>query len=437
MDEPANDVTVRETAPEALANLPAVLQMCAAGQLRCSETTRRPNAATTRKVAEILVRGDFYPHDAIAAFAWPLLLQAGGLAELAGGRLQLTARGRAALTAPTPGTVRHLWRRWLSHAVLDEMNRIEEIKGQRSARALTAAKPRRQVVAQALASCPAGEWIAVDALFASMLRRPAQPTVARDPWKLYIAEPNYGSLGYDGFHGWSLLEGRYTLCVLFEYAGTLGLFDLAYTDPAGARDDYHDNWGADYLDQLSRYDGLRSLRMNALGAYALGLAETYEPPADVGPAGRVLKVLPNHDIVVTGELRPADRLVMDTYARQNSERVWSVGADSLLAAVDRGLGLAEFTQFLRERAHNELPSTVTTLLDDCASRATRVQDLGVARLVTCSDPPLAALIVNDRELRRLCFLVGDRHIAIPIEHELAFRKALRALGYVLPGTAAS
>ena len=28
----------------------------------------------------------------------------------------------------------------------------------------------------------------------------------------------YGSLGYAGFHGWTLLEGRYTLAVLFEYA---------------------------------------------------------------------------------------------------------------------------------------------------------------------------------------------------------------------------
>jgi hypothetical protein len=31
-----------------------------------------------------------------------------------------------------------------------------------------------------------------------------------------------------------LLEGRYTLAVLFEYAGTLGLIDLDYIHPAGA-----------------------------------------------------------------------------------------------------------------------------------------------------------------------------------------------------------
>jgi hypothetical protein len=82
-------------------------------------------------------------------------------------------------------------------------------------------------------------------------------------WHLYIAEPRYGSLGYLGFHDWPLLEGRYALCVLFEYAATLGLIDVTYTDPAGARDDFRGNWGADDLDYLSRYDGLTAIRRAA------------------------------------------------------------------------------------------------------------------------------------------------------------------------------
>ncbi len=171
--------------------------------------------------------------------------------------------------------------------------------------------------------------------------------------------------------------------------------------------------------------------MTALGAYAVGLTQTYEPPAEVSAAGPVLKVLPNLDIVVTGELRPADRLVLDAYARRGSERVWSLSPDSLLAAIDGGRGLEELTQFLHARASATLPLTVTTLLADSGARSTRIRDLGVVRLVACSDPPLAALIVKDRKLRRLCSLVGDSHLAVPVEHEPEFRKALRALGYVL------
>src|SRR4030088_492575 len=44
----------------------------------------------------------------------------------------------------------------------------------------------------------------------------------------------------------------------------------------------------DDLDALSRYDDLQSIRLNALGAYALGLTETYSPIAGDAEEARVL-----------------------------------------------------------------------------------------------------------------------------------------------------
>lgn len=426
--------TVRLTAAESQADILAALQLCAAGRLRCSEKTQRPSAATVGALTAALAAGDFYPDHAIAAYAWPLLLQAGGLAELAGGRLQLTGRGRAALTNDVPKTISLLWRRWLTSGVIDEMSRIEAIKGQRSTRALTAVKPRRKVIGEGLAACKPGEWVAVEELFARMRRRQPQPTVARDVWKLYLAEPQYGSLGYAGSHGWDLLEGRYLLCVLFEYAGTLGLFDLAYTDPAGAREDYRNNWGADDLDQLSRYDGLLAVRLNPLGANAFGLTPTYEPPAGPSAAGPELRVLPNLDVVVTGELRSVDQLLLDAYARRTADRVWSLSTASMLAALAAGRRPAELAQFLQGHSSNPLPATVTALIRDSSARSSRVRSLGVVHLVACSDPALTTLIAEDRVLRRLCSRVGELHLAVPVELEPDFRRGLQALGYVLSAT---
>jgi hypothetical protein len=423
--------TVRLTEGESQTNVHAVLQLCASGTLRCSEKTRRPSVATVTVVAQALSAGDFFLRDAIAAFAWPLLIHAGGLAEQAGNRLQLTARGRAAMSKPAAETVRQLWRRWVSHGLIDEMSRIEAIKGQRCANVLTAVKPRRQTVAAALATCPVGEWVTVGKLFAAMQRKDLSPTIARSErglWKLYLVEPEYGSLGDADFSAWPILEGRYTLCVLFEYAATLGLIDVAYSDPAGARDDFRGNCAAGDLDCLSRYDGLRAVRMNALGAYALGLAEAYQA---TGGTERTLRVLPNLDIVALGEIPVADRLVLDAYAERTSDRVWSLTATALLAALDTGRSLGEFSRFLGSRSHTDLPSTVTTLIDDVARRAGRLRDLGMAQLVECANPALATLIANDRKLRTLCRPVGDRHLAIPPEHGTAFRKGLRTLGYAL------
>jgi hypothetical protein len=102
---------VRLTEREALANVRAVLELCAAGELRCSDKTNRATAATIRTIDAHLMNGDFYADECIATVAWPLLVQAGGLAKLDGTRLQLSAKGRAALGKPAAEAIRQLWQR--------------------------------------------------------------------------------------------------------------------------------------------------------------------------------------------------------------------------------------------------------------------------------------------------------------------------------------
>jgi hypothetical protein len=439
LPEPGPDsdpLEVRMTERAAAADLAAMLRLCQAGKLRCSDKTKRPTAATTKLVAESLEGGEFYggAHGAIASFAWPLLLQAGGLAELAGPRLQLTTRGRAALAARPHETIRHLWRRWVKQAPLDEFNRVDQIKGQASRGALTAAGPRRQIVADALASCPVSHWVQADVLFRFMRATDLDPQVARDPWKLYLSDPQYGSLGYDGYHDWTLLQGRYVLCLLLEYAAPLGLVDVAHTDPAGARDDYYDNWGADSLEALSRYDGLRYVRLTGLGAYALGLDDDYRPatqPATAVAAGP-LRVLPNLEVVAVASLPVADAMVLETYAERTGDAVWTLRRDRYLAAIASGSSDDEIVRFLGARSHADLPATVTAFFQDAAANTRRLRDLGPARVIECQDPALAALIAADRRLGKLSWQCGERHLIVPAAAEAKFRRGLHDLGYALP-----
>ncbi len=290
-------ILVRCTAADALSNLVAVLELTADGQMRFSATTRRPLTATVRLVEDALVAGDYYDgadletadeagahqvggHQAgahgdgggpIAAFAWPMLLQAGGLARLAGTGLELTPRGEAVLARPSYQALGELWDRWRRSVSHDELSRIEAIRGQRKPGTLTPAARRRAAVADRLAAVDPGIWIDVDTLFAILQAQPAPLAVARSPlaqWRLYLVDAHHGSLG-PAWKAWNVLEGRYALCVLFEYAATLGVIDVAYTGPRSARDDYRELWGADHYDSLSRYDGLAAVRVNDLGAAIL------------------------------------------------------------------------------------------------------------------------------------------------------------------------
>jgi hypothetical protein len=269
----ADPVLMRGTAPDALSNLVAVLELAADGQLRCGAATRRPSATTTRLVEDALVAGDYYDAgEPIAAFAWPLLIHIGGLAQFAGTGLELTSRGRGVLAAPSYEALGALWARWLKSVSFDELTRIEAIKGQRKAATLTPPARRRAAVAAGLAALEPGAWTDVDDLLAILAGQQPPLVVTRNLmalWRLYLIDSYYGTLGHAGRQAWDVVEGRYALCVLFEYAATIGLIDVAYADPRGARDDFRGLWGGDRYACLSRYDGLVAVRVNELGAAIL------------------------------------------------------------------------------------------------------------------------------------------------------------------------
>ena len=126
-------------------------------------------------------------------------------------------------------------------------------------------------------------------------------------------------------------------------------------------------------------------------------------------------------------------MVLQSYAGQVSDRVWQITAEHLLGALETGGSLDELSEFLAARSAEPLPEPVLQLLQDLRERAGRIEDGGVARLIACDDAALAALVANDTRTRRLCMLAGDRHIVVPARSERAFRRALRELGYPLPG----
>jgi len=57
---------------------------------------------------------------------------------------------------------------------------------------------------------------------------------------------------------------------------------------------------------------------------------------------------------------------------------------------------------------------------------------GVVRLAECADAATAALVARDPRTAADCHLLGDRHLAVPAEHDVAFRRGLVHLGYALP-----
>jgi hypothetical protein len=433
-------ITVRHTERDALADLPVLLRLAEQARIQVSDKTSLPGAATLRLVMDSLADGDFYDavsgHSAhsqeigsIKAFAWPMLLQASGLAQRSGSKLALSPAGRTALSTASATVLATIWRKWLKSTLFDEFSRIDAIKGQKSkGRVLTAVPPRRTAIADTLQHCPVGGWVKVDDLSRFMQATDCTFGIAHDPWKLYICEPQYGSLGYDGSHSWQILQLRYLLCILLEYAATLGMIDVAYIDASGARDDFRALWGTDELEFLSRYDGLLYFRLTPLGAHCLGLDEEYRPaPTQQGVR---LSVSPRMQVcVVDGQLSTEEALILDTWATKEADDRWRLDRQKALGAVEKGLDIAELRLFLQTRENQPLPDPIEAFIRGTWKQGRALKIVGTTLLIECDSDEIAAKIAMHKESAGLCQRAGDRHLLVRIEHEKTFRRLIRQLGF--------
>jgi hypothetical protein len=437
--DPRLSLEIRKTARAALHNLEVVLRLIDGGKLKVSPTTGRPTSATEKNLAKRLHEGDWYNAPdvlaevgAIQGFAWPLIVRAAGLAQVNGSSLKLTKIGYKALDGNRPQVIKSAWKKWAKNKVIDEFSRINEIKGQKSSRGRTLVAPskRRPPINEALSQCLPGRWVKVEELIRFMQSKGLDFKVARYPWKLYLGDSHYGHL--DDYGSETIIGSRYLLAFLFEYAATLGLIDVAFTHPAGALMDFDHFYGGQDLEYLSRYDGLKYLRLNSLGAYVLGLSDGYDPPAfEPRP---VLTVLPNHEIVITDavSLSPADKLFLNKIGKKASSSLWRLTRATLLTAAQSGSDTKQVRAFLESRSSKPLPETVIQLLNDAAGRSTRLSYSGRAHLIACQDPVLAQLISSDRKVSKLCLAAAGDYIVVLPGKESDFIKALSDMGYIVP-----
>ena len=435
---------IHRTGKAALNDAQAVLRLLEHSAVGVGGKTGRVSKAGAEKIRKILYCGDFYsqeeesvPNDevkmkaaGIRPFAWPLLLQAGKLARVQGAALKLTEKGKKALNEEPQKILEKLWTAWLGTDIFHEMSRVEVIKGQRSrGRPLYRASEGRISIADALSELPAGRWIEIEDFFKFLIGGGHQFEIARSPWALYICDREYGSLGYSHVN-WGYINGRFARAFLLEYAAVLGVIDVALVPPWAAVVDYLELWGTDMCSCLSRYDGLKYIRVNSLGAWLLGIESKYEP--EESETGSGFRITPNLEIALLSEsILPADRLFLERICDNISGSAWKISRSRILASVEKGLTVEKIREYLARINAGELPGEVERFLADIKERTGKVRFAGKCILVDCSDDFTAELIANDSSLGKLCIRAGNS-LVIKREEEKTFRRLLKKAGYVIP-----
>jgi len=422
------DLTTRETAHAACMNLNILLTMVKENKIRVSPKTGRATAATIKKISACLCDGDFYdePLDPMQAFAWPLLLQGGGLATIDKNFLKLTRAGTSALKKDLAQGIKTIWKKWEKTKIIDEYSRVTAVKGQKSAKGRTMTSPvrRRPVINDALTCLDPGRWITVDEIERFMLSESYTFEMTNYDWKLYFGDPYYGLLDYSDT--WPLLQLRYLLIYLFEYCATLGLLDVSYKHPRNARPEFRSCWGADDEPFLSQCDGLMQIRLNELGAYILGISPAY------GAMDTQDFKIHDTDIIYTGKgvPTPDHSLYLDKIAGQIEVGRWHLSLTSLLNALKQGETLKEIKGFIHQISLKNPEKPLEKLFKNAEERSSAVVKKGRATLLACNSE-IRKQILTDKKMSTLCLPAGEHHLVILPEKDERFARYLETLGFII------
>lgn len=242
---------------------------------------------------------------------------------------------------------------------------------------------------------------------------------------LYICDSHYGAV-YDS----SDLSTQFFRAFIMESLATLGLFDIAYCPPHDLWPEFRDSYGRDSHSFVGRYDGLLYVRLNPLGAWCLGEADSYSLPK-VEPIA-VFRVLPNHEIVATAPPDPATAAFLELFAVRKSDAVWSLDGEKTLLFIEGGGSMEELRTFLASHSPGEIPDNVEVWLDGLAQKARSCRSAEKAVLLEWKDSAQAALLASSSGTSRLCHHAGENRLVVSTSKLAAFTRAARRMGFILP-----
>ena len=243
---------------------------------------------------------------------------------------------------------------------------------------------------------------------------------------LYFCELQYGCI-----YETAGINRQFLRALLMESLATLGVLDVAYIYPHRLWPDLSGLWGTDDLYFCGRYDGLLYVRLNPLGAYALGFADHYNLRAggETQALSRAAEPRSRTDQRPAESRRPRHaRTPRRAQERHGLDARRRADAD----ARRNGGAFQELRDFLEANAAEGLPDNVQVFL---ASLKPNSAPAARAATPCCSNgptKPLPKLIATSAGTNKLCFHAGENRLVVPAENLAAFSRALKKLGYVLP-----
>jgi len=215
---------------------------------------------------------------------------------------------------------------------------------------------------------------------------------------------------------------------LFLFA-SFGIVDIAYDYPK------NDKLRKRKMNYLSVYDGLRHIRLTQLGAYIVGLTDTYKSAVEKQSA----KIIPDENRLLI-RLEGQDRLkamILDKLSEKVSANCYKVTFRSFLKECTCKKDIHAKIKLFKEQIASDPPPLWQNFLNDIVKKIDPLKPLPDMRIYRLSDlnindgQELITLMARDAVLKKYILKAEDYHIAVRTANLVKVKKRLEEFGYFI------
>jgi len=239
---------------------------------------------------------------------------------------------------------------------------------------------------------------------------------------VYINEANYGRtkiVNYEGYHNYVIVP--FIKSVLFILS-SLGVLEAHYNLPSASNGLYMKNG------YLSKYDGLKYVKLTELGRFVLGRVDDY----DFGDAKEKAEILLDDDrliMSVIGEA-PVKIMFLEKVSNKIGPNKFKFTSEAFLKGIENIGELKGRIEEFRKKISHEIPGIWSEFFESLLKKAKSIKQVeNIVVLKIEKDKELVNLLGRDGELKKMILKAEDFHILLKEGNRQRVLEILKSYGY--------
>ncbi|MGL4688006.1 MAG: hypothetical protein ACRCVS_04890 [Fusobacteriaceae bacterium] len=222
---------------------------------------------------------------------------------------------------------------------------------------------------------------------------------------IYINEANYERTKITSYERYQDYIAIPFIKSIFFILGAMGVMELYYEAPTSNNCLYLKNG------HLSKYDGLKAVKLTAFGKYVFGLVDTYDFK-DLKDEGEVTLDEDRLIATIMGEA-PSKAMYLEKISTKISSNKFKITKDSFLKDIKTEDELKARIKTFKDKVHGDIPELWKNFFDELVSKSTAINiiaDYTVLKLK--NDKELLTYVAKDERFKSFILKGENYHIIV-------------------------